>query len=159
MPEARFVVSGFLVSIFCAGQAFADQARCGVAQFQMCFKCSEINSAIVWDHPNYGDFLHGLEWNGLFAAYARNCPTIFEKLLKSGADPNSGGWMGSMVYSLSSKFPHDNEKINHRFAEILVEFGARRSTPTSDTGKSAEDIKADTGGRVDYPEIWNMFEE
>jgi hypothetical protein len=98
-----------------------------------------------------------MEWNGLFAAYARNCPELFITLLNAGADPNAGGNWGSLIYTLSSKWPHNDIRVNRHFAEILVRYGANVRTKSGYRELSAEDVKRELGA-PDYPEIWVMFE-
>ena len=130
-----------------------------------CCSCQDLAKAVERKDPNEGGYLSGAQWNGLYSAYALNCPSIFEGLLKRGADPNTGGIEGSMIYTISSQFQFYQRNSRHGctradgrkglvrskplsdsdftlFARILAKYGADATANISATDKTADEIES-----------------
>lgn len=105
---------------FAAAPIDAQERSCSSSDFQSCKSCTELESAIDLKRPYLGDYYRGALWNGLFTAYVLNCPVIGAKLIAAGVNPASGGSWGSMVMTVSSKWPHDDKKINEAWAALLL---------------------------------------
>jgi hypothetical protein len=82
---------------------------------------------------------------------------VAKDLLKRGANPNWGGSQGSMILSVSRKWPHNDERINRTWAALLLDYGANARKPVPDQEKSAEQIASDDVFAPDYPELFRMF--
>ena len=122
--------------------------------------CSELEAAVDYEVPSAGDYYRGADWNGLYASYVANCPLIAAKLIKAGADPSSGGLMGSMIMSVSAKWPHDDESINQTWAALLLAAGASIDIPLNRMDGTTKDLLArESWYEPDYPQFLALFRE
>lgn len=136
------------------------QGLCSTSDFQLCKTCAQLEMAVDLKQPTAGDYYRGAEWNGLFAAYHLNCPAIAAKLIKAGANPSSGGTMGSMIVTVANKWPHNNKKINEAWAALLLTAGARMDTPLQwRDGKSTKAVLVEeTWYKPDYFDLFILFQ-
>lgn len=113
---------------------------CSESDFQACRSCESLEKAVNYSEPSLGDYYKGAEWNGLYSAYVLNCQAIGRKLLEAGASPEIGGSYGSMLYSVSSKWPHNDVRINKAWAKMLLEFepDISKSLPGANSQSTAE---------------------
>ena len=151
--------SVFLISVIVFSPL--SNAACSKSDFQSCKTCAQLEAAIDYDNPNAGDYYRGALWNGLYSAYLRNCPIIGAKLIKAGANPASGGSFGSMIVTVSQKWPHDDKKINESWASILLASEATLDTKIREVGrKDTRDIVTEFQvAKPDYFDLYILFED
>lgn len=138
----------------------AQTRTCSASDFQSCSSCLQLEPAIDLKQPNAGEYYRGAEWNGLFAAYVLNCPLVAARLLRAGANPSSGGTSGSMIFTVSSKWPHNNKKTNEAWAALLFAAGASINQRLNwREGKSTADLLAiEQSFSPDYFELFALFQ-
>jgi hypothetical protein len=136
----------------------AASRTCTSDDLQPCRTCVQISRVTSHEPPNGGEYLHGAQWNGLYAAYVRNCLKVAEDLLKRGADPNWGGSSGSMVISVSNQWPHNDIRINRKWAELLLKYGATARKIVPDQDKSPEAMLKTREFEPEYPELFKKFQ-
>ncbi len=147
-----------LLVFFSSVLSFASTARvCNVSDLQACKSCAVLETVLVDASPNAGEYYHAAQWNGLYAAYIQNCISVAEKLLNRGADPNLGGSSGSMVISVSKKWPHYNKNVNREWALLLLKYGASASNAVLAENKTPDEIQSDYNFIPDYPDVWALF--
>lgn len=154
---------GFLIFLAAPSHVHATtspqytNSNCTPDYLQGCQSCEQIARIMSKNEPNSGDYYRGAQWNGLYAAYVHNCFEIAESLLKRGANPNWGGWQGSMILSIVDKWPHDNPRINEKWAELFLKYKANAREKVPDQDKTPEAMVKDGDFEPDYPELWKKF--
>lgn len=143
-----------IASMFFSFGALA--VECDKNNFDKCKTCDQLQKAIDIKDPDFGDYYRGALWNGLYAAYVRNCPVVAEKLLSSGATPSLGGYLGSMGGVITQKWPHNDESINLAWADLLIKHGFGISNYSGDY-KSATEVWANDVSRIEYKSVWNKL--
>jgi len=131
--------------------------ECSSEYLQGCKSCKQLSQILSRNEPDNGDYYHGAQWNGLYAAYVHNCFEVANSLLKRGANPNWGGWQGSMILSIVDKWPHDNRKTNQKWAALLLKYGADPKKLVPDQEKTPEMMVKDGDFEPDYPDLWKNF--
>ena len=139
------------------GQAVVPQSECTAGYLQGCKSCRQLARVTAQNEPDSGDYYRGAQWNGLYAAYVHSCLDVAEELLKRGANPNWGGWQGSMVLSIVDRWPHNDRSINRKWAALFLRFGAHARKKVPDQDKTPEAMVKDGDFEPDYPELWKMF--
>jgi hypothetical protein len=143
-------------------------SSCSITHFQSCSSCDELNEAIDITQPNAGEYYRGAYWNGLFMAYVRDCPNIGQLLLDNGASPVTGGSEGLLIYTVTKKWPHNDEVINSKWVNLLLKNGASMDMPLerSDieydpqrTTTQTLNSRRDEGlpMNIDYPHLLKKF--
>ena len=151
-----------LISLLVASVIYADSPAsrmCSVDDLQACKSCKSLSRVLSKADPDYGEYLHGAEWNGLYAAYVHDCQALAEDLLKRGANPNRGGALGSMIISVIGKWPHNNKKVNQRWTALLLKNGAsiRKKVPHED--KTPQEVMKAYGETPEYADLWSQFQQ
>ncbi|QKX18589.1 hypothetical protein [Microbulbifer sp. YPW1] len=136
-------------------------AACSITDVKSCNTCSQLDATIDYENPSAGDYFRGARWNGLYAAYLRNCPLIGAKLIKKGANPVSGGLFGSMIMTVSQKWPHNDKKINEMWASLLLTADATLDKNIKEADrKDTKEIVAEVGSfKPDYFDLYILFED
>jgi hypothetical protein len=157
-------VSGFLIILvslfFLASRSESsknDERKCYSGDLQPCKTCEQVKNAMEGQSPDNGEYIHGAQWNGLFAAYFHDCFELGEGLLKKGANPDWGGTYGSMVISLSNKWPHTKKVINEKWIALLMKYkiSAKHKVPLED--KLPADLLKEYSDEVDYPDLYKKL--
>jgi hypothetical protein len=138
-------------------QGATAQEECSIDYLQGCKSCKQLARITSQSEPDNGDYYRGAQWNGLYTAYVHNCLGVAETLLKRGANPNWGGWQGSMVLSIVDKWPHENQNINQKWAGLFLRYGARAGKKIPDQNKTPEMMVKEGDFEPDYPELWKKF--
>lgn len=139
-------------------QAHAIDSRlCNVGDLQACRSCDALVKAVAKSHPNDGEYYRGARWNGLYAAYVHDCIAVGKDLLERGANPNWGGASGSMIISVSNKWPHGDKAINQKWASLILKHGASGKRLVPEENKTPNELLKDYKGVPDYPDIWALF--
>jgi len=131
--------------------------KCYAGDLQPCKTCDQIALAMQSQLPDNGEYIHGAQWNGLFAAYFHDCVALGETLLKRGANPNWGGTYGSMVISLSNKWPHRQKSINEKWIQLLKKYNVSSKRKVSLEDKLPADLLKEYGDEVDYPDLYKKL--
>jgi len=134
----------------------ALSVECNKDNFDKCKTCDQLQKAIDIKHPDHGDYYRAALWNGLYAAYVRNCQAVGEKLLNNGATPSLGGYLGSMGGVITGKWPHNNESINLEWANMLIKHGFDVNTYTSDY-RSATEVWAEDESLIEYKSVFDKL--
>jgi hypothetical protein len=127
---------------------------CTSSDLQSCSSCPALAKVLVFTTPDAGEYYRGAFWNGLFAAYRLNCLALGHKLLEHGANPNLGGASGSFLATLVQSWPHKDEKINRKWAELICNKSVEPDWRNPWTGESAREIISNQEVNVDYPQLW-----
>ena len=131
--------------------------KCSSDNFQKCKSCKDLAAAVTRVGPNEGEYFHAAEWNGLYAAYVHNCLEVAEALLKRGADPNSGGALGSMILTVVDKWPHNNRQVNEKWVALLLKYRADPQKKVGPEDASPISLLARFDSKPDYPDLWKKF--
>lgn len=134
-----------------------DSRQCSTNDLQACRTCDAITKATEKHDPNDGEYLHAAQWNGLYAAYVHGCMSTAENLLKRGANPNWGGALGSMLISVSNKWPHNDKTINQKWAALLLKYGASKKQIVPIENKTPTELLEEYERMPEYPDIWAIF--
>ncbi len=154
-----YSIAGLALLLVSLSAPAADRV-CSTADFQACKTCSQLEAAVDYQNPSAGDYYRGADWNGLYAAYVANCPLIATKLIRAGADPSSGGLMGSMIMSVADKWPHDDVSINETWAALLLLAGASVDAPLDRMDGTTKEVLARESWYVpDYPNLLVLFQK
>lgn len=138
--------SRFFLSVYAAGLLFLNGIAHSAVQLpstttsaetedcsgllQECKSCDQLYNSLAGKKPDFGDYYHGAMWNGLYTSYRLDCPAVAIELLRHGANPNVGGSMGSMAYTLTwPRHEGENATINKEFGVILAVYGLNRTSP------------------------------
>lgn len=150
----------FVIFFSMSGVAIAQENRCSSDNFQGCSSCQALEAAVDYKDPNKGDYYRGALWNGLFAAYRLNCPLVGYRLIDSGATVVNGGLYGSMILTVSSKWPHEDKKINESWAAMLLLKGAKLgSYYNAPKYMNSKDAVAEYSFEPDYFDIYALFDK
>jgi hypothetical protein len=151
-----WLTAGSIFTAYAAGTT----RQCSVEDFQACRSCPQLEAAIDLTQPSAGDYYRGAHWNGLYAAYVLNCPMIGAKLIHAGADPAIGGTNGSMILTVSSKWPHNSRKINEAWAAMLLASGANMGTalPSQNGQNTSQLLPEATWFKPDYFDLLAAFQ-
>lgn len=149
------------LALIIASPVLADTPEprtCSTSDFQACKSCNILARVTAKSDPNDGEYLHGAQWNALYAAYIHDCRTVAKTLFSRGANPNSGGSAGSMIISVADKWPHNNKAVNQKWAALLLKHGASGHKIVPEQGKTSKELLKEYGATPDYPDIWNQFQ-
>lgn len=135
-----------------------DPRSCNVDDLQPSNTCRALAKVVTNAEPDNGEYLHGAQWNELYTAYVHDCYSVAEGLLKRGANPNWGGSLGSMIISVSDKWPHNNKAVNQKWASLLIKYGASARKPVPLEDKPPQAILQEFEMKPDYPDIWARFQ-
>ena len=135
-----------------------DPGSCSTDDLQPCKTCAALSKVVAKAEPDNGEYLHGAQWNGLYTAYVHDCYSVAEGLLKRGANPNWGGSLGSMIISVSDKWPHNNKTVNQKWASLLIKYGASARKPVPGEDKPPQAILQEFHMTPDYADIWARFQ-
>ena len=130
---------------------------CYTGDLQACKSCDALGKAVAKAKPNDGEYYRGAQWNGLYAAYVHDCTAIAEDLLKRAANPNWGGSSGSMIISVSNKWPHNDKTVNQKWASLLLKYGASSKKLIPNENKAPDELLKEYEGIPNYPDIWALF--
>ncbi|ARB21535.1 hypothetical protein ACPEGK_28735 [Klebsiella sp. K794] len=147
---------GIVLSMVAVNVTAASSSQCNKNNFDMCKNCEQLSRAIDLKNPNHGEYYRGALWNGLYASYVINCPSVAEKLLSHGAIPSYGGYMGAMGPVLTGKWPHNNEAINLSWADLLIKHGIDVNQHTGDY-KSATEVWALNEKQIEYKSVFDRL--
>lgn len=62
-------------------------------------------------------------WTPLYSAYFKNCPDLFESLLKAGASPMEGGTKGDLITTIAT-WPRFGSDERLKWLRLLISYGA-----------------------------------
>ncbi|MBI1860145.1 MAG: hypothetical protein HYR96_04410 [Deltaproteobacteria bacterium] len=134
-----------------------EPIECYSGNFQACKSCKTLAAATSKAEPNEGEYFHAAQWNGLYAAYVHNCLAVAEDLLKRGADPSSGGALGSMILTVVDKWPHNNKRVNEKWAALLKKYRANPQKKVGPEDSTPMGLMAMLHSKPDYPDLWARF--
>ncbi len=134
-----------------------EPIECYPGNFQACKSCKALAAVTSKADPNDGEYFHAAQWNGLYAAYVHNCLAVAEDLLRRGADPSTGGALGSMILTVVDKWPHNNKRVNEKWVALLKKYKANPKKKVGPEDASPIGLMAMFHEKPDYPDLWAKF--
>jgi hypothetical protein len=151
-----------LLALALAIPAFAQEQSvpsCEVDHLEACHSCPELEVALKDELPGEGEYYHGALHNALFEAFFLDCMSVGKQLLERGVDPSVGGLFGSMAFTVSINWPHNNRAVNDRWLDLLLQYHIKVDITTYLDDLPALQVVANGDFEPDYPDIWQRLLE